>query len=401
MGQTFGWPAHQACGRGYFLMKDFLCGQLAAIDRQDARRSFKTVDSRQGREIVLEGRNVLNFCSNDYLGLAGDERLCAAAFEAMKAHGFGSGASRLVCGHFDGHDALEQALAVVKHVPAALVFNTGYMANAGIIPALVGRDDAVFSDRLNHASIVDGIVLSRAKLNRYPHKDMQVLEDMLRRSSAGRRLIVTDTVFSMDGDVAPLAGLAALAREYDAWLMVDEAHAFGVLGPTGSGLVEEFGLEDQVDVQMGTLSKAAGAFGAYAAGSLELKQYLFNKARSFIFTTALPPAVAGAGLAALGIMRQEPWRRQRVLELAGQMRQALQAAGFDTLESTTPIIPVLVKDSALALDMSQRLLEQGVFVAAIRPPTVPAGTARLRVTVTAAHGPEDIARCVEAFKRAA
>jgi 8-amino-7-oxononanoate synthase len=381
-------------------MMDFLRAQLDDLQRQGLRRTLKTVTSAQGREIIVNGRRVLNFCSNDYLGLAADTRLCAAAQEAMQARGFGAGAARLVGGNSDVHEALERELALVKHTPAALVFNAGYMANTGIIPSLVGRGDAVFSDKLNHASIVDGIVLSRAELYRYPHKDMATLEDMLRKASkAQRKLIVTDTVFSMDGDVAPLKVIAALARKYDAWLMVDEAHAFGVLGATGSGLVEAEGLSDEVHVQMGTLSKAVGAYGAYAAGSLELKEYLINTARSFIFTTAMPPAVASAALASLKIMREESWRRTRVLGYAHQMRQGLQAAGFDTLESVTPIIPVMIKDPVKAVAMSQRLLDEGIFVAAIRPPTVPVNTARLRVTVTAAHSPEDIDRCVEAFKR--
>ncbi|MBF0330928.1 MAG: 8-amino-7-oxononanoate synthase [Candidatus Omnitrophica bacterium] len=381
-------------------MKDFLNQRIDALDRQGLRRSLKMVVTAQGREVTVNGRSVINFCSNDYLGLAGDERLRVAAEETMRARGFGAGAARLVCGNFDVHEALERELALVKHTPAALFFNAGYMANTGIIPALVGRGDAVFSDKLNHASIIDGIVLSRAKLHRYAHKDMNSLEGMLQKASpAGRKLIITDTVFSMDGDVAPLKDIAALAKKYGAWLMVDEAHAFGVLGPTGAGLVEAEGLGDEVHVQMGTLSKAAGAYGAYAAGSLELKEYLLNTARSFIFTTALPPAVAGAALCALRIMREESWRRERVLANAVLMREGLSALGFDTLKSVTPVIPVMIKDAALAAAMSARLLDQGMFVAAIRPPTVPAHTARLRVTVTAAHTVEDIARCVEAFKR--
>jgi 8-amino-7-oxononanoate synthase len=380
-------------------MNDILQEQLDALGARGSLRSLRTVASAQGREIVLDGKKVINFCSNDYLGLAADLRLVAAAQEAMQRRGFGAGASRLVCGNFDEHEALERELAAFKRTPQALVFSSGYAANEGIITALMGRGDAVFSDKLNHASIVDGALHCRAKVYRYPHKDMNALEELLKRASgARRRLIVTDTVFSMDGDVAPLKEIAALAKAHDAWLMVDEAHAFGVFGPTGSGMVEELGLEDGVHAQMGTLSKAAGACGAYCAGSGVLREYLINTARSFIFTTALPPAVAAAARAAIGIMREEPWRRAKVLDNARQLREDLRAAGWDAMASTTPIIPVLVKDTQRALAISRGLLERGIFVAAIRPPTVPAHTARLRVVVTAAHTQDDIARCADAFR---
>ena len=379
-------------------MKDMMCHQLDVLDAQGLRRSLRTVASAQGREIVFNGKKVLNFCSNDYLGLAADPRLVRAAEEAMRQRGFGAGASRLVCGNFDAHDALERDLAALKHVPAAIVFSCGYMANTGIIASLVSRGDAVFSDRLNHASIVDGIVLSRADLRRYPHKDMDALRQMLVEAGGARRkLIVTDTVFSMDGDLAPLKDIVRLAKEHNAWVMVDEAHAFGVFGPTGGGLVEAMGLEADIQVQMGTLSKAAGTYGAYCAGSPELKEYLLNTARSFVFTTAMPPAVAAAARCALHIMQTEPQRRERVLSLAQKMRDGLKKAGVDTLESETPIIPVMVRKASQAVEMSKALLERGIFVSAIRPPTVPAHTARLRVTVTAGHTDEDIDACLEAF----
>jgi 8-amino-7-oxononanoate synthase len=382
-------------------MNDMMRHQLDVLDAQGLRRSLRTVASSQGREIILDGKKVLNFCSNDYLGLAADPRLVRAAEDAMKGRGFGAGASRLVCGNSDEHDALEKELAAFKHVPEAVLFSSGYMANTGIIPALVSRGDAVFSDRLNHASIVDGIVLSRADLCRYPHKDMNVLDEMLAKATGARRkVIVTDTVFSMDGDIAPLKDIVRLAKQHNAWLMVDEAHAFGVFGLTGAGLVEEMGLEADVQVQMGTLSKAAGAYGAYCAGGPELKEYLINSARSFIFTTALPPAVAAAARCALNIIKNEPQRRARVLALALRMRDGLKKAGFDSLESETPIIPVLVRKASVAVEMSKKLLERGIFVSAIRPPTVPAHTARLRVTVTAAHTDEDIDVCLEAFEHA-
>ena len=380
-------------------MKNFLDRRIHDLEAAGLRRSLRPLTSPQGREIILEGRRVLNFCSNDYLGLAADPRLAQAAGEALGRRGFGAGASRLVCGDVDEHEALEEELAQFKHTEASLLFGCGYMANAGIIPALVGRGDAVFADKLNHASLVDGVVLSRAAFHRYPHVRMDVLEDMLRKAEdIPRKLIVTDTVFSMDGDVAPLGDVCALAKTYDAWVMVDEAHAFGVLGPTGAGLVEAMRLGDAVHVQMGTFSKAAGSYGAYGAGARVLKEVLLNTARSFIFTTALPPSVAAASRCALGIMRTEPWRRDSLLENARCMRAALQQAGFDTGRSTTPIIPVMINDAARAADISRKLLVRGFFVSAIRPPTVPVNTARLRVTVTALHTAEDITRCVEALK---
>ena len=318
----------------------------------------------------------------------------------MDVRGFGAGASRLVCGNFDEHAALEAELAVYKNAEAALLFSTGYMANVGIISALVGREDVVLCDRLVHASILDGIVLSRAGMKRYPHNDMVELKNVLESvKRARRRLIVTESVFSMDGDTAPLEELAALAKKYDAWLMVDEAHAVGVFGKSGAGMVEEFGIMDKIDIQMGTLSKAAGSFGAYAAGSRTLFDYLVNTARSGIFSTALPPSVAAAGREALRLMSREPWRRERVRSLAVVLRQELKRLGLDVKDGITPIIPVMVGDADRAVRWSKALLNEGVFVSAIRPPTVPAGTARLRVTVTAAHTDEDLERCVLAFRK--
>ncbi|NTV28664.1 MAG: 8-amino-7-oxononanoate synthase [Candidatus Omnitrophica bacterium] len=382
-------------------MKEVLRAELETLRSQGLYRTRRVMSSAQGREVVIDGKTVLNFCSNDYLGLAADARLVSAAGESLGRSGFGSGASRLICGDFETHRLLEAELARWKGTEAALVFSCGYMANTGTISALADRETVVFSDRLNHASIVDGIILSRAELRRYPHNDVAALEGMLSSTGEDRRkLVVTDTVFSMDGDVAPLRELVALCRKYGAWLMVDEAHAFGVMGPTGAGLAEALGVAGDVDVQMGTLSKAAGSFGAYVAGSKELVDHLVNRARSFVYTTAIPPSVAAAGLAALGVMRAEPERRQRVLSLATKLRQGLAGLGCDTLNSTTPIIPVMVKDAERAVRLSGKLFELGILAQAIRPPTVPSGSARLRVTVTAAHTEEDLVRCLEAFREA-
>ena len=371
----------------------FLKENLLQLESKSLRRHWRTVQSSQSREIILDGKRVLNFCSNNYLGLADDERIKKAALEAVAQDGFGSGASRLVCGTMSAHVKLEEKLAHLKNTESALVFSSGYMANTGIIPALFDRQDVILSDRLNHASIIDGILLSRAKLRRYAHKDMQDLEDTLKNSGAfKKRLIVTDTIFSMDGDTAPLKSIVDLARRYEAWVMVDEAHAFGVLGEHGAGLVEQEGLADHMDIQMGTLSKAAGCFGAYAAGSKSLCEYLINHSRSFIYTTALPPACAAAASVAVDIIAQDDERRRKVLANADYLRRGLKALSFDTMQSTTPIIPIVVKDSAKALQASRRLLEQGIFVQAIRPPTVPVNTARLRVTVMATHTQEDLER---------
>jgi glycine C-acetyltransferase len=379
---------------------EILQAELDVLKEKGLYRSLRTVQSGQGREIIYDGHRVLNFCSNDYLGLANHPRIILAVEKLIKDRGFGAGASRLVCGNFDEHGLLETAIASFKKTQAALVFSSGYMANVGIISSIAGRGDVVFSDRLNHASIVDGIISSRAELKRYPHCDMSVLEEMLTgEKNECRKLIVTDTVFSMDGDVAPLLEITALAKKYNAWVMVDEAHAFGLFGATGSGMAEEVGVSDCIDIQMGTLSKAVGSFGAYAAGSKVLVEYLINNARSFIFSTALPPAVAVASRAALEVVRGEPQRRERVRASSLFLRRELQQAGFDVPSGFTPIIPVLAGDAVRAQRWSKILLESGIFISAIRPPTVPAGTARLRVTVTAAHTDSDLARCIEAFKR--
>ena len=378
----------------------FLQNDLRELESSGIYRALKTIDSPQGREIILDGKRVLNFCSNDYLGLANDPRIKKAALEAIGEYGFGSGASRLVCGNMGPHEKLETELARFKNTESALVYSSGYMANTGIIPALMGRESVVISDKLNHSSIIDGIILSRAKLVRYPHADMQALEEILKKlPAAQRKLIVTDTVFSMDGDKAPLKDIVDLAKRYDAMIMVDEAHAFGVLGARGSGLVEELGLEGQVDIQMGTLSKAAGSFGAYACGTKVLREYLINKSRSFIYTTAMPPALAQASRAAIQIILEDAQLRRRLQANADHLRAQVHRMGFDTMNSSTPIIPILLKDPSQAVMMSRRLLEQGVFVQAIRPPTVPTGTSRLRLTVTAAHTREDLDQLLNALRK--
>jgi 8-amino-7-oxononanoate synthase len=378
---------------------NFLQKDLQDLESSGMYRTLKTLNSPQGREIILEGKRVLNFCSNDYLGLANDARIKRAAFETIEEYGFGSGASRLVCGNMSSHEKLEADLALFKDTESTLLFSSGYMANTGIIPALMDRHSVVLSDKLNHASIIDGIILSRARLLRYPHANMQALQEILENlPTTQRKLIVTDTVFSMDGDRAPLKEIVDLARRYEAMIMVDEAHAFGVLGRHGSGLVEELSLEGQVDIQMGTLSKAAGCFGAYACGTRVLRDYLINKSRSFIYSTAMPPLLAEASRTALQIIREGSQLRRKLQENADYLRRELEVRGFDTMNSSTPIIPILVKDPLKAVAMSKLLLEQGIFVQAIRPPTVPMGTARLRLTVMATHTQEDLDHLLNALR---
>lgn len=362
-------------------------------------RQLREVSSTQGREIVLNGQRVLNFCSNDYLGLANDERIKTAAKNAIDREGFGAGASRLVTGNMSAHMLLEKKMSQFKKTESSLVFSSGYMANTGIVSALMGRDDIVYSDRLNHASIIDGIILSRARLERYPHNDMEALERLLKDAPQGKRkLIVTDSVFSMDGDVAPLSKLVELSRRYEACLMVDEAHGFGVLGTNGAGLVEACGLENDVDIQMGTFSKAAGCFGAYVCGSQLLREYLINHARSFIYTTAMPPVIAAACSCAVDIIQQDNDRRENLYRNVNYLRTALQKSGYNTAQSSTAIIPVILGSASEAVGLSQRLLEQDIFVQAIRPPTVPEGTARLRITVMATHTQDDLDKLINVIK---
>ncbi len=377
----------------------FFSAILERLREQNLYRSLRPLEGAQQAHVVFEGQKVINFCSNNYLGLANDPRLLQAAHRALDKEGLGSGASRLICGNMASHQELENRLATFKQAEKVLVFSSGYMANVGIISALCDREDIVLSDKLNHASIVDGILLSRAKCRRYPHKDMKALEEMLSISQNYRkRLIVTDSVFSMDGDTASLKEIVALAQKYGAMVMVDEAHGFGVLGEHGRGLSEELHVEEAIDIHMGTLSKAAGSFGAYVCGSKALIDLLINKARSFIYTTAMPPAVAAASIEAINIIEREPERRAQLKENANYLRQGLENLGFDTMGSTTPIIPVLLRDASMATELAKKLLARGIFVQGIRPPTVPEGTARLRITVMATHTKEDIAQALETFR---
>ena len=362
-------------------------------------RTLRTVDGAQDTRVVIGGRSVLSLCSNNYLGLANHPALIQAAVEAARFGGVGAGASRLISGSMRVHEDFERHLAAFKKTAGCLLFNSGYHANLGTIPALVGAGDAVFSDSLNHSSLIDGCRLSGAIVHVYPHTDIEALAVALRQVRAQRRLIVTDSVFSMDGDLAPLREICELAEQHDAMVMVDEAHATGVLGPHGAGLVEALGLEQRVTVQMGTLGKAFGSFGAYVAGSAALISYLINHARTFIYTTALPPPVVAAAAAALKIIEGEPSRREALRRNAARLRSGLRGLGYEVSGTDSHIVPVMIGSAATTMQVSAALLDYGVFAQGIRPPAVPDGTARIRATVMATHTEDDIDEAVAAFEK--
>lgn len=345
----------------------------------------------------VDGRDYIAFCSNDYLGLAAHPELIEAAREGAARYGVGAGASHLVLGHAAVHHALEERLAGFIGLPRALLFSSGYLANIGIVTALAGRGDAVFADRLNHASLNDAVLLSRAAFRRYPHLDLDALERMLAAARARRKLIVTDAVFSMDGDIAPVPGLIALAERYDAWLVLDDAHGFGVLGPEGRGTLAHFNAGSPRVIVMATLGKAAGVFGAFAAGEAEPIEWLIQRARPYIYTTATPPLLSVALLKSLELIERETWRRSRLEELIASLRSRLQLRRWRLGPSTTAIQPLVIGGNDEALDVSERLGRNGLLVPAIRPPTVPQGSARLRISLSAAHQAGDVERLAGAL----
>ena len=362
-----------------------LAARLAERRAADLYRQRPLLESPQGPEVVVDGQRLLAFCSNDYLGLANHPEVIAAWQAGAERWGVGGGASHLVVGHSTPHHQVEEALAELTGRPRALLFSTGYMANLGAITALVGQGDTVLQDRLNHASLLDGGLLSGARFNRYLHNDPASLASRLDKA-VGNTLVVTDGVFSMDGDLADLPALADVARARGAWLMVDDAHGLGTLGAQGGGIVEHFGLGvDDVPVLIGTLGKACGTSGAFVAGSEELIEALVQFARPYIYTTSQPPALACATLKSLELLRRESWRREHLAALIRQFREGAQQIGLQLMDSPTPIQPIVIGDSAQALRLSRMLRERGLLVTAIRPPTVPAGSARLRVTLSAAH----------------
>ncbi|MCH2181266.1 MAG: 8-amino-7-oxononanoate synthase [Mariniblastus sp.] len=378
---------------------DWIDEQLDELERHGRLRHLQTRESPPvaGR-VQLNGQSLINFGSNDYLGLAADERLVDAVKHYSGQLGWGSGASGLVSGRGTLHRRLEQELADFYRTEAALLFPTGFAANVGVVTSLVGRGDTVFSDQLNHASMIDGCRLSGATICVYRHNDMDHLSDLLESSPAsGRRLIVTDALFSMDGDLALLKPIAQLADQHQAMFVVDEAHATGVLGADGRGASQQANIESDVDLRVGTLSKAFGSMGGYVAGSRQLIQWIYNRSRSYMFSTAQPEAISAASLVALEVIRSEPERRNRLLERAGQLRQKLQGIGLDVGNSSAQIIPIVLGDNQLAVSASQQLRDRGLFVPAIRPPAVPNRLARLRISLSSEHTEEHLDQLCESL----
>ena len=381
-------------------MSDLDSLKAALQQRRDNHlyRQRKVLGSAQGAQVIVDGKPCINFCSNDYLGLSNHPDVVAAFRKAANEYGVGSGASHLVCGHSQLHHELEEALANFVGRDRALLFSTGYMANLAVISSLLGKKDFVFEDKLNHASLLDGGLLSGARFQRFLHNNIDSLEEKLRRAGAGRKLIAVDSVFSMDGDMAPLPALAALAKKHQAWLMADDAHGIGVLGQHGGGCAEHFALNQQeLPILMGTLGKAVGSFGAFVAGSQELIETLIQFARPYIYTTALPPAVAAASLASLQIISQDAGRREHLGQLIGQFRQGADELSLPLMASSTAIQPLLIGDSERALKVSDQLARRGFMLSAIRPPAVPAGTARLRITLSAAHSEQQVQQLLDAL----
>lgn len=373
---------------------------LQNLAQQHLLRELSLINSPSAPVISVEGREILLFASNNYLGLANHPQVKDAATKAIEKFGVGSGASRLISGNITPHHALESELAGFKDTEAALTFSSGYATNIGVIPNLATADSLILADRLCHASLIDGCRLSRATLRVFHHNDVEHLKRLLAKPrSRTSTLLLTEGVFSMDGDVAPLPEIARLAEEYGATLLIDDAHGTGVMGATGRGTVEHFGLDSRHILHMGTLSKALGSSGGFIAGSKDFVSYLINTARSFIYTTAPPPAIAAAASAALAIIRQEPQRRERLWRNRDFLHQGLVTMGFQLTATQSPILPILVNDPELGVQMSQRLRAEGVWIPAVRPPTVPKGTSRLRITVTADHSLEHLETALRALRK--
>jgi 8-amino-7-oxononanoate synthase len=379
-------------------MEHVLQQRLDERKRKSLYRDRKTIASVQGTSVMVAGKQLLGFCSNDYLGLANHPEISKAAIKAIDKYGVGSGASHLVCGHSTEHQALEEELAEFTGRDRALLFSTGYMANLGVITALLNKHDHLFEDKLNHASLLDGGLLSGARMQRFLHNDIASLELKLARSKNGNKLIAVDGVFSMDGDIAPLGKLSTSAKQHGAWLMVDDAHGFGLLGKNGIGSSEHFGLnQQQLPILMATLGKSLGTFGAFVAGSDALIETLIQFSKSYIYTTAMPPSIAASTRAGLRLLKTESWRRQHLTELIGYFKHEAGLLNLPLMKSNTAIQPLLVGDTDAALALSMALEAKGFWVSAIRPPTVPAGNARLRITLSAAHSKAQVEQLLQAL----
>ncbi len=369
---------------------DRLAGELAALARGQLRRERRTIESPQGARVREGGRDLVSFAANDYLGLANHPRLRQAASRAIEEYGVGAGASPLVTGHLGIHEEAERRFARFAGLPRALLFGSGYAANLGILPSLAGRTGEIFADRLNHACLNDGAVLARARFTRYPHGDVATLATRLEASRAAVRVVATDAVFSMDGDLAPLEALLALCDRHDAWLVVDDAHGMGVIGARGRGALEHFGLRSPRIVYMATLGKALGGYGAFVAGEADVVEWLLQRARTYVFSTALPPMAAAAAVAAIDLLEADDSLPRRLRARIDAFRAACDAHGIAAPASTTAIQPLIVGEAGRALAVSARLRERGFLVPAIRPPTVPEGTSRLRISLSAAHSRADV-----------
>ena len=380
-------------------MRD-LVAELSGLEEQGLRRRRRVLESGQGVHVRVDGREYLSFCSNDYLGLAADPRIAEAAAESIRQFGLGAGASPLVSGHHRAHDDLERALARFVGLPRALLFSSGYLANLAVVTVLAGRSSDVFADRLNHASLNDAMVLSRARCKRYAHCDLAKLESALALSDAADKVVITDAVFSMDGDIAPLPDIARLCERFGAWLVVDDAHGFGVLGENGGGALDHFGLDFPYIAYVGTLGKAAGVSGAFVAGSELLIELLIQRARTYIYSTASPPPLAAALMKSVELMQTEGWRRRRLVELSKRISRRLQLHRWRSLPSQTAIRPLVVGDNSETVALSNALATEGILVPAIRPPTVPKGRARLRISLSAAHTQADVDLLIDALRRA-
>ncbi|MGB3347077.1 MAG: glycine C-acetyltransferase [Candidatus Humimicrobiia bacterium] len=378
----------------------FLDEALDNLRKNKIFRELTVIEGAQGPRVKIRGKEVINLSSNNYLGLNTHPKLKEAALKAIEKYGVGSGAVRTIAGTLDIHKKVEERIAEFKNTEAAILFQSGELANQGTIQSIMGKDDVIFSDRLNHASIIDGCRLSRAEIKAYPHKDMEVLENLLKEyKGTGKKLIVSDGVFSMDGDICPLPKIAELGERYGAITMVDDAHASGVLGKNGRGTVDHFNLHGRIDIQMGTLSKAIGCMGGYIAGSKSLRDYLIHFSRPFLFSTSHPPSVPASILAAIDVLENEPEILDILWSNVSFFKQGLKNLGFDTGISETPITPVIVGEASIAVKMSDILLEEGIFGQSIGFPTVPRGKARIRTIVTAAHTKDDLSIALEKFEK--
>ena len=374
----------------------YISGELERIEKSGLYRELNIVESAQGTHLEIKGKTYLSFCSNNYLGLANNPLVIKAVKDAVGKYGWGAGASRLVSGNMRLHEVLEGEISKFKGKEASIVFPTGYMANIGTISSLVSKGDLVICDKLNHASIIDGCRLSGAGFRVYPHCDMKKLENVLKKATKySRKLIVTDTVFSMDGDIAPLPDIVRIAHKYKAMVMADEAHGTGVFGKRGGGVVEHFNLSKKIDIVMGTLSKAVGSLGGYVSGDEDLINFLRNKARPFMYTTALPPAVCAASIAGIKLIQKNPLLRKSLWNNVRYLKKELDLLNFDLIPSESPIIPILIGDAKKAVDVSKLLYKKGILIPAIRPPTVPARSSRLRMTVMSTHTRKDLERLLE------